>query len=137
MDRILLGLLVTFCFSANAAVISVSKVSNLEIGVVVQGESSLVIAPGTVENAQNASFSVRGDADTIYTIILPVSAILAKSGSPNLNLTNFQSFPAAGPNGLLNSKGRSTFFVGATLAPIPTNQPAGSYSGSFTVNVLY
>ena len=132
---ILLSLLLTL--QASAVVISVTRVSNLVIGKVIQGDSARVIPAGTAETAANASFRVRGDANRAYSIVLPTTAALKRTGATNMTLSNFQSYPAEGANGVLNASGTQMLYVGATLNAIPLTQKAGAYTGTFSINVVY
>jgi hypothetical protein len=120
-----------------AAAIKIAVVSNLNFGTMIQGDGSKLIPPGTVENAANASFSVTGNNNTAYTIILPTSTNLTKAGGANILVNQFVSFPPAGANGLLSSTGKQTLLVGATIAGIPVTQVRGAYSGTFTMTVVY
>lgn len=125
------------------AAIAIAKVSDLEFGSAAQGDAAKTVAPGSSENAENASFTVTGQASTAYTITLPadgvVKMITAGGGSANteINVNSFVSNPAAGANGLLDGSGTQTLFVGATRAALGASQNTGSYTGSFSVTVVY
>lgn len=123
------------------ASISIVKVSDLAFGIASPGDAAKTVAPGTVEDAQNASFTVSGQASTTYSIILPASATMT-TGAGGTNQTilvnTFTSTPAAGSNtGLIGAGGTQTLFVGATRAATGAAQVAGAYTGSFTVTVNY
>lgn len=120
-----------------SAPISITRISNLEFGTMVQGDSNKTISPGTSENPDNASFQISGNANQVYTISLPISANLTKAGGVDIILNNFTSFPPEGANGLLDNLGKQTLYIGATIASIPTNQSPGNYAGKFTVVVIY
>lgn len=137
MKYILLSFLFFIPQTFAAKPISISKASDLVIGQVIQGDSARVIPCGTTETANNASFNVTGTANTVYTVTLPTTASLKKTGATDLTLSSFVSYPAEGSNGLLNGSGKQTLYVGATLGSIPLSQTPGSYSGSFTINVIY
>lgn len=135
------SLLILFLFTSEIAIgrpITISAISNLNFSTAVQGDGILVVPPGTRENRANASFFVRGAPNVTYTIILPTSAKLAVRKGPikdTIMLTAFTSFPSN--VGLLNLLGFQFLYVGATRAAIRNNQLTGSYSGSFSVTVVY
>jgi hypothetical protein len=123
-----------------SAAIRITNTSALRFGTATSGDSSLTIAPGTSENASNGSFRVTGDVNRAYTIILPVSAEITSGTGQNkdtIALSNFTSFPANGANGLIGTNGRQSVFVGATRAALRINQRPGSYSGRYTMTVVY
>lgn len=122
--------------------ISISQVSNLVFNDAEQGATSETIAPGSSEDANNASFAVSGEASTAYTITLPADAtIVMQTGGGGANETiavdSFVSNPAAGANGLLDGTGNQNLFVGATRAALGASQVAGAYTDTFTVTVVY
>ena len=59
---------------AISAILTVSKLSNLNFGTVIQGDNSKTIIPSNQETPYNASFKATGDQNTAYTIILPSSS---------------------------------------------------------------
>lgn len=126
--------------AAKPKVLKISTVSDLDFGTGSPGDFSKTISPGTSETSTNASFSVTGEPNTAYTITLPSSATL-QTGNGNkkdtINLSNFQSFPIQGANGLLDTSGNQMVFIGATRDSLKTTQLAGSYSGSFSITVVY
>lgn len=125
------------------AAIAIVKVSDLEFGSAAQGDASKTVAPGSSENSENASFTVTGQPSTAYTITLPVDGtvkmITAGGGTSDteINVNSFASTPAAGANGLLNGSGTETLFAGATRAALSATQVTGTYTGAFTVTVVY
>ncbi len=125
------------------AAIAISKVSDLDFGTGIQGDAALPVAPGSSENASNASFSVTGNPNATYTIDLPadstIKMITGGGGSANteINVDSFVSNPAEGTGGTLSAGGSQTLFVGATRAALLATQTPGSYTGSFTVTVAY
>lgn len=137
----LTSLLILFlCYSIHAAgkPIKVSAVSNLNFPTAPQGDGIFVVPAGTSETPTNASFLVTGDRNVTYTIVLPAMATMtAKIGSKQdtINLSGFTSFPSN--VGVLNGAGSQYLYVGATRAAIRHNQLTGSYSGSFSVTVVY
>lgn len=120
--------------------ITIAQVSDLDFGTAVQGDIAKTVAPGTAEDAENASFTVTGEPSTAYTITLPANGVVTMSGSNGgtIAVNDFVSFPAAGGgNTLPNTTGTVTLFVGATRAALGAGQTTGSYSGIFTVEVVY
>lgn len=122
--------------------LSIVKNSDLNFPSAVQGDGAATVPSGTSENASNASFTVNGQANTSYNIILPnngtVQMITAGGGlNKSINVDNFTSFPAPGANGLLNGSGTQKIFVGATRAVISSNQVTGNYTTSFQITVIY
>ncbi len=134
---VLLFILFSFHFSWSAK-IRISSVSDLNFGTGVPGDPAKNIPPGTTENATNASFQIIGDANTSFTITLPITAAIDyKSGNnrDSIDISNFSSYPQN--NGLLNGSGEQFIYIGATRAALKPSQLAGSYSGNFTVTVVY
>jgi hypothetical protein len=126
--------------TAHAKPIKITVVSGLDFGNGGPGDIAKTIAPGTSETSSNASFEVSGDANTAYTITLPASGTMTTGNGQNtdtINLTNFQSFPTAGANGLLNVSGIQNLFLGATRAALKVTQRQGTYTGSYTMTVVY
>lgn len=86
-----------------------------------------------------ALFSVTGDPSVTYSITLPANGVVSlTSGANTLAVDNFTSNPSTttASTGLLSAGGSQTLAVGATLT-VGSNQPSGSYSGSFSVTVNY
>lgn len=138
----LLTLVVIFLIApvtVNAVPISISTVSELNFGILVQGDPSKIIPPQTVETLDNASFLVSGDPNTNFTIVLPTTSQTittpGSGGVRTISVVSFQSNPSG--VGLLSGAGTQIVFVGATLNAIPVFQIAGTYSGTFTVTVVY
>lgn len=80
-----------------------------------------------------ATFTVKGDKSATFTVTLPGSIILSSGGS-TMTLNNFTSNPSG--FGVFGNNGQATLTVGATLQ-VGASQPAGVYSGVFTVTVDY
>jgi hypothetical protein len=85
-----------------------------------------------------ASFTVTdpnpANANQTYIITLPDNgAVTLTSGSNSMTLSNFVSTPSG--NSVLTA-GAQIVAVGATLS-VGANQPAGNYSGNFSVTVNY
>ncbi|WP_372655217.1 DUF4402 domain-containing protein [Halobacteriovorax sp.] len=115
--------------------ITITHKQDLNFGTVVQGDPKKVISPKGSE-PNNARFKIKGDINTAYTIILPSQIFISLDGAGNkvIKVNKFTSRPT---NGMLNSKGKQTVKVGATLAKIGVNKPPGNYFGTFTIDVIY
>jgi hypothetical protein len=88
------------------------------------------LLPGT---GTAAAFNVTGDGTSTYSISLPGAPITLNDGGNSMTVDAF-GHDAGGSPAL--SSGTATFNVGATLN-IGASQPAGTYSGSYTVSVNY
>ena len=122
--------------------ISIANVSDLDFGSAPQGDAAKTVAPGAAENATNGSFTVTGTASTAYTITLPADGVVSMTtggGGANetIAVNSFLSSPAAGANGMLSAGGTQSLFVGATRAALGASQVVGSYTGAYTVTVVY
>lgn len=124
------------------ASLSITQVSDLTFSDAEAGAAAETIAPGSAEDANNASFDVAGEPNTAYTITLPADAtvtMITGGGGANetIAVNSFTSNPAAGANGLLDGSGAQALYVGATRAALGASQVAGSYAATFTVDVVY
>jgi hypothetical protein len=122
------------------AAIGIAQVSNLEFGTDSAGAVAKTVAPGTADNAENASFAITGEPSTAYTITLPSdgTVVMGNGGTGANNeiaVNSFASFPAT--TGTLDGTGAQTLLVGATRAALGGAQNSGSYSATFTVDVVY
>ena len=81
-----------------------------------------------------AVFDVRGNPNAVYAITLPASVVMTAPSGNTLLVDRFTSLPAG--NGLTDSGGQQTLFVGATLN-VGNNQVVGTYSGQMSVTVDY
>jgi len=79
-----------------------------------------------------ASFDVAGEPNTSFAVGLPGS-IQITSGANSMTVDSFTTGASAY---LLDGAGASGLSVGANLS-VAANQPAGLYSGSFSVIVAY
>ena len=75
-----------------------------------------------------ASFQVTGEMDASYTITLPGTIQLANPAGDTMDVYDFAGSKASG----LLAGGTDSFSVGGTLG-VNAAQPAGGYTGSFTV----
>lgn len=116
------------------AAISITQQQDLDFGTVVQGDATGTVAPG---DGTAGIFDVTGSPNTAYTITLPAAAVNMTGPGADIEVNTFVSTPAAGANGMLDGTGAQELRVGATHAAIPVAQTAGSYSGTFTVEVAY
>ncbi len=128
--------------------IGISKTNDLRFGNVAAGSSigTVVQSPtGTrtktggvtlsnVNAGGPASFTVSGDGSASFAITLPGSAVTLSDGGTNtMTVDTFTSNPSG--SGTL-SGGSQSVAVGATLH-VGANQPAGAYTGTFSVSVDY
>jgi len=122
--------------------INIEKISDLNFGIGIPGDSSKVVLPGTVENDENASFKISGEPGAVFNISLPMSSgIVINNGAggsaqTEIKITNFKTnvdntFPK------FNEQGQFKLFVGATRASIRQDQIPGPYVGFFPVVVVY
>lgn len=134
------GLLLSLFLNLNSwgAPIKVSSRSSLAFPIGAPGDSPFIIPPGTSENSTNASFRVTGNANQAFTIALPFSATMNYKRSnitDSILIHSFSSYPQN--SGVLDNNGLSYIFVGATRDSLRMNQTAGSYSGNFSLTVVY
>jgi hypothetical protein len=87
------------------------------------------VAGGTV---LSGTYSVTGEGTKAYSIAFPLTATIS-SGGNNMTVNGFNH--DAGANPALTG-GSDTFNVGATLN-IGASQPAGTYTGTYTLTVDY
>ena len=81
-----------------------------------------------------ASFSVTGEKNVTFTIILPGTITITELGGSTTTITNFTSFPNT--TGTFSAQGQATLVVGATLQ-VAAGQPSGTYADVFDVTVTY
>jgi len=123
--------------------LGIVKQSDLDFGTAAQGDAAKTVAPGTSEDAENASFKISGQANKAYSITLPADDVVVMEtnggGVPErqIPVNDFASYPAAGANGLLDASGEQTLYVGAARNAILATQESGSYADTFTVTVVY
>jgi hypothetical protein len=147
---VMVGLAVGLAASASAdpQALFISQTGSLKFGSIVVGAvpGTVSVAPtgersasggvllGNSGGSSPASFSVSGEPNTAYQIVLPSSA--QPMTGPDQNMT-FDSFTTstAGP-GSLNAGGTQIISVGATLH-VNANQGRGSYAGLLPVTVSY
>lgn len=99
------------------------------------GTRSFSGAVALVGNSEYSAawFTVTGEPNTAYAIVLP-GAVSLSSGGNSMSVGTFAS--SLGTSGLLSSTGSQALYFGATLS-IGALQPMGNYTGSFDVTVVY
>jgi hypothetical protein len=83
--------------------------------------------------ATAACFKATGALNAGYVIMLPASATLTGPGT-SMTVDSFISSPAS--PGTLSATGAQDLYVGATVH-VGSSQTQGSYSGTFSVTVMY
>lgn len=87
----------------------------------------------------NAAYTVGGEANTTYVIILP-NTVTVTSATKTMTIGNFLARPASagveGLTGTIGPRGSDTFTVGGTLN-VAVPKAAGLYKGTFNVTVAY
>ena len=81
-----------------------------------------------------AAFEVSGDPNALYFITLPTSVVLTSSAGDSMTVEKFISAPSS--NGQLDSSGRQSLNVGATMN-VGSFQPFGAYRGIMATTVEY
>ena len=114
----------------------IEKTRDMDFGTAVTGTAEATLNPNQGEGAE---FSVKGEPNKAYSIVLPEKAVLTtesgESESQRIEISQFQSSPKLSGN--LSSDGSEILRVGATRPSIGTLQQAGEYSGHFTVTLTY
>ncbi|MBV9496370.1 MAG: DUF4402 domain-containing protein [Acidobacteria bacterium] len=125
--------------------ISITKTADLGFGIIITGPSggmgisangeqfpnNVEVLPGNVSNAR---FTVSGEPNLSYSIVLPASATIS-NGAQTMLINNFVSNPSG--TGTLSASGTQEVGVGAYLIIAEPNQAPGDYSGTFAVTVMY
>lgn len=83
----------------------------------------------------SAAWSVTGVPNSPYAITLPSSPVLVSSAAGTMNVDTFTRTGGSSQI-FLDAAGQSSFNVGATLH-VGANQPAGVYTGVYSVTVAY
>ncbi len=115
--------------TAGTVVVTAGGVRSVTAGVGLLG--------GNADPVTAASFDVTGEASATYTISLPTTVTVTKSGGgATMTVNTFTSSPSA--TGTLNASGQQTVGVGATLN-VAGGQTAGVYSiaNGLSVTVAY
>lgn len=104
----------------------------------VRSSSGSVALSGGTHNA--AKFYITGQYDATVTITLPSTpAVLTNSiSAKTMEVSNWESFPAAGLGVGVLTEGELVVKVGATLAVGDmNNNPVGIYTGTYTITFSY
>jgi len=118
--------------------ISIAKEKDLEFG-----EAAPEDPAKSIETSATgaASFTVKGQADHSYSIVITSSVDMVKDGGNASNadhkirVDSFKSDPSGA--GKITAGGAQTVKVGATRAALSPTQATGDYKGSFDVTVTY
>lgn len=145
--------------TANAAVIrpnTLIKTEDLNFGTLISGATGGTVTVNPVTNARTAGGGVTLVGTTaqravfqgtggifLITVSGSTSVTLARvgGGAPNMTASLVRAASTSGGGiALLGStllpSGVQTYYIGGTLT-VPANQPAGDYSGTFTLTVNY
>lgn len=116
--------------------ISIVKNSDLNFGIIPAGDPTVIVPPGSSENPQNASFTITGDPNVAFSIVLPstITILLNGTGPTQLQVNAVNSNPSG--SSILDGAGLKNIFVGGSLN-VPPGIISGNYTGSFTVEVAY
>jgi hypothetical protein len=127
---------------------TISTVSNMSFGSFVAGTGgTLTIKPGGTRTSTGgvvvlgqgstfgaASFLVSGTRSATYTLTMPTNGtVVLSDGAHTMALNDFAVSPS---NGHLSGGGTQTIRIGATLT-VANGQPAGQYTGTYSVTVNY
>ena len=145
--------------TANAAIVrpnTLIKTDDLNFGTLVSGPTGGTVTVNPVTNArtsgggvtlvgttaQRATFQGTGGIFLI-TVSGSTSVTLARvgGGAPNMTASLVRAASTSGGGiallgATLLPSGVQTYYIGGTLT-VPANQPAGDYSGTFTLTVNY
>jgi len=137
------------------ASLNMTAVEDLEFGEGIQGDAAVTITPVNGDKfgvgATGASFSLTGEPGRNYSVTLPADGtVTMTTGAGGANETiAVDSFTDLGESScggaifqICVKDGRAvggvdSFAVGATRAALGAAQAPGSYSGTFTVSVIY
>ena len=145
--------------TANAAIVrpnTLIKTDDLDFGSLISGPTGGTVTVNPVTNARTSGGGVTlvgssarraeflGTGGIILIFVsgsTSVTLTRAGGGAPNMtaSLTRAASTGGGGIallGATLLPSGLQTYYIGGTLT-VPANQPAGDYSGTFTLNVNY
>lgn len=80
------------------------------------------------------SFTITGDPNRAFRLVLPIGALILRSGTNILRISAMRSNITGTPS--LSAAGSFALTVGATLH-LGANQAIGTYSGTYTATVVY
>lgn len=117
--------------------IMIRPLRELFFGYLDRGSAPVTLDPTkhSYAGAYPAKIRLYGSPWLGYHVILP-DHIEIKRGPNKISVYNFTT-NLPNNQGRLNSRGRSTFFIGATIGPIPENAGQGTYVGRGVVTVYY
>lgn len=100
------------------------------------GAEDSSVEPGDPNSAQ---FVVRGEPNTAFQIHLPEETVMiAEQGlqdNQKIRVHSFTSYPAQ--HGNLSATGEQILYVGATRSALRADQAEGSYSGLYSIDIIY
>lgn len=123
--------------------ITIANNQGLDFGEAAQGTAAKTVATG---DGTAANFTVTGEGGHAYTVTLPSSATMLRSGGTPGNADDeiavgtFVSSPSGAAGSLSGTPGTSgtqVVYVGATRALLPLSQAVGSYTTNFSITVAY
>ena len=80
-----------------------------------------------------ATFAITGCANYTYAVVLPPATNLV-AGVNTMSITTWQTNPTG--SGILDANGQGTLIL-AGILNVGFQQPAGAYSGTFTMEVVF
>lgn len=96
-------------------------------------DDALLVTTGVTRTPQAAQFTVNGEANLSYTLVIDPSATLTQvDGTATMTINNFKH----NATGTLSGSGAEVFNVGADLT-VGASQASGVYEGTFEVTVTY
>jgi hypothetical protein len=128
--EVLTTLTLTATRSLDFGQIAVNGAGTLTVATAGSTCSALLICTGS---PTTATFDVTGSADSAYVATVPAGSVTLTSGGNTMTVDNFT---ANYPAGTTLVAGASSFEVGGRLN-VGAAQPAGVYSGTFSVSVEY
>lgn len=127
------------------AAISITKISDLNFGIAIQGDAEKTVAAGAAENLENASFKIAGEPNKAFQFTIPANSVVKMylggdsslvDPTKTIDVEDFTS-NLDGTTPAIDANGEKLFFVGATRSALLSNQTRGNYSGDFEVTVVY
>ena len=96
-------------------------------------EDAFLVTTDVTRTPQAAKFTVNGEADLSYTLVIDLIAPLTQvDGTATMTINNFNH----NATGKLSGSGAEVFNVGADLI-VGASQASGVYEGTFEVTVTY
>ena len=96
-------------------------------------EDAFLVTTDVTRTPQAAKFTVNGEADLSYTLVIDLIAPLTQvDGTATMTINNFDH----NATGKLSGSGAEVFNVGADLI-VGASQASGVYKGTFEVTVTY